>query len=274
MRFTIDTKKTIPENAEHYYMEAKKAQKKIDGAKKALEETLKKKKELKETLNRIQEEEKEPEKKEKKQKRWYETYRWFKSSDGFLIVGGRDASTNETLIKKHTEKEDVVFHADIQGAPFFVIKNPEKKDIPEKTLQEAAEAAASYSKAWQAGWGNCDVYYVKPEQVTKTTKAGEYITKGAFMIYGKKNWFKATKLGIAVGYTPDEGIISGPVTAVEKKTRCFAKIIPGQKKSKELAEEIKELLIKNAEKEDAKKIKDIRIDEIQRLIPAGRGRLK
>jgi len=47
-------------------------------------------------------------------KEWYEKFRWFISSDDFLILGGRDATSNEIVIKKHTEKNDLVFHR-----PFF-----------------------------------------------------------------------------------------------------------------------------------------------------------
>jgi predicted ribosome quality control (RQC) complex YloA/Tae2 family protein len=275
MRFSIDARKTIPENAQHYYEEAKKAQRKVEGAKIALEETKKKVAELEEKRKLLEEESSQttPEKKEKREKKWFDAFRSFSSSDGFLVVGGRDADSNEGLIKRHVEKEDLIFHADVQGAPFFVIKNPEGKEISESTLAETAAAAASYSKAWQANWGSCDVYYVKPEQVTKTANAGEYVPKGAFMIYGTKNWFRGTALMLAIGYSPEEGVVAGPVSAVEKKTKRLAKIIPGDKKSKELAEDIKKSLLRAAGKEESEKIKSIKLDDIQRLIPAGKGRL-
>jgi predicted ribosome quality control (RQC) complex YloA/Tae2 family protein len=275
MRFGIDPRKTIPENAQHYYEEAKKAQRKVEGAKAALEETRKKKAALEEKRKLLEEEASQttPEKKEKKERRWFDSFRAFASGDGFLVVGGRDADSNENLIKRHVEKDDIVFHADVQGAPFFVIKNPEGKEIPETTLAEAATAAASYSKAWQAGWGSCDVYYVKPEQVTKSAKAGEYVPKGAFMIYGTKNWYRGTALTLTIGYGPEDGIVAGPVSAVEKKTKHYAKIIPGDRKSKELAEEIKKVLLRSAGKEMSEQIKNIKLDDIQKLIPAGKGRL-
>jgi len=81
-----------------------------------------------------------------------------------------------------------------------VIKNPEKKDIPETTLRETAEAAASYSKAWKTGMGSCDVYYVTPDQVSKTAPSGEYLSKGGFTISGRKEYFRGVRLVIAVGF--------------------------------------------------------------------------
>ncbi|MBN2014678.1 MAG: DUF814 domain-containing protein [Candidatus Altiarchaeota archaeon] len=272
MEFKIDTRKSIPENAEHYYQEAKKAQKKVEGARKALQDTLKKKERLEGERKNIKETNI-PEKKEKKERKWYDSFRWFTSSDGFLVIGGKDAATNEILIKKHLEKGDLVFHADVQGAPFFVVKNPENKEIPTSTLDEAAEMAASYSKAWQAGWGSCDVYYVNPEQVSKTTKAGEYLTKGAFMIYGKKNWFKRTELKIGIGSKGEE-IIGGPVSMIEKGAKYSVKIGPGEKKSKQLAEDIRKKLLEKAGKEEREKIKATGLEEIQKWIPAGKGRVK
>ena len=57
---------------------------------------------------------------------WYEKFRWFTSSDGFLVVAGKDTVSNEVLIKKYAKQEDVVFHAEISGAPFTVVKTEGK----------------------------------------------------------------------------------------------------------------------------------------------------
>ena len=53
---------------------------------------------------------------------WYEKFRWFISSEGFLVIGGRDATSNEIVIKKHADKNDLVFHTDIKGSPFHLSK--------------------------------------------------------------------------------------------------------------------------------------------------------
>ena len=274
MKFKIDTRKSLPENADLYYKESKKAKRKADGAKRALKETLKKMEGLEKERKSIERSQIRP--RRKREKRWYERFRWFFSSDNLLVVGGKDATTNEILIKKYLEKNDLVFHANIHGAPFFVIKNPDKREISEEALRETAEMAASYSRAWKAGWGSCDVYYVRPEQVSKKAPAGEYITRGAFMIYGRKEWFRGTELKVGIGFKINEGaeVFGGPISAVEKNATYFVKIGPGDKKSKELAREIKDLVLKSARKEDLEKIKGIKIEEIQRWIPSGKGRIK
>jgi predicted ribosome quality control (RQC) complex YloA/Tae2 family protein len=283
MKFSLDLRKSPAENANFYYQKAKKAKRKIKGAKRALEETLKKIEKLK-AKKEVEGEKEEQEKRKLQQKKlrekkrkWYEKFRYFFSSDNFLVIGGKDATSNEVIIKKHLEKEDLVFHANISGAPFFIIKNPDKKKaISELTLKETAQAAASYSKAWKLGLGSCDVYYIKPEQVSKRTPSGEYIGKGAFMISGKKNWLRNTELKIGIGVKFNkEGemeVIGGPVSAINLKCRYYVIIKPGHKKSKELAKEIKNKILKKTNKSDGMMIKkEVSLEEIQKWIPGGEG---
>ena len=139
-------------------------------------------------------------KEEMANKQWYEKFRWFTSSDGFLVVAGKDTVSNEVLIKKYTKQEDVVFHAEITGSPFVVVK-AQGKEISEQTLKEAAEAAASYSRAWRENAGTADVYWVKVDQLSKSGSSGESIPHGAFFVVGKRNWYNNTPLKIAVGIT-------------------------------------------------------------------------
>jgi predicted ribosome quality control (RQC) complex YloA/Tae2 family protein len=274
-RIKIDLRKSVAANAEEYYEAAKKAKEKLVGVKKALADTEKKLMELGEKEAVEFESRKAPVAKKAKEKKWFEKFHYFISSEGFLVVGGKDATTNEILIKKYVEDSDIVFHADLHGAPFFVIKNPDQKEIPEKTLKETAEAAASYSKAWKLGLGSADVYYVLPEQVSKTAPSGEYVAKGGFIISGKKNYYRGLKLEMAVGVIVGEelAVVSGPVSSVESKTRNYIKVAPGEKKSGELAKEIRAKIVGKAKKEDSDKLKKIDLEEIQKVIPGGKGRI-
>ena len=116
---------------------------------------------------------------EMENKEWYEKFRWFTSSDGFLVVAGKDTVSNEVLVKKYATQEDVVFHAEISGAPFVVVK-AEGKTISEQTLHEAGEYAASFSRAWRENAGSADVYWVKVDQLSKSGPSGESVPHGAF----------------------------------------------------------------------------------------------
>lgn len=74
------------------------------------------------------------------------------TSDGFLIIGGRDARQNEIIFSKRLEERDIILHADIVGAPLTVIKS-EGKEITPLAIREAAEFAAAFSSAWKKGLG-------------------------------------------------------------------------------------------------------------------------
>ncbi|OYT53851.1 MAG: hypothetical protein B6U72_04490 [Candidatus Altiarchaeales archaeon ex4484_2] len=275
MRFTIDSNKSVSENAEYYYRKSKKAKKKIMGAMKALEKTRKKLDEL--NRDEIVEKRIPEKKKPRREKKWFEKFRFFNSSDDLLVVGGKDASTNESLIKKHTTKDDLVFHSHVHGAPFFVVKNPEGGEVPDSTRMEAAQAAASYSKAWSQGIGSVDVYEVGPGQVSKDAPAGEYLGKGAFMIYGRKKWYRNTPLRVAVGFRVGKDeveVYGGPVNAVKKRTDYLVELTSGRKKSKELALEIREKIHSMAKKDCKELISKVNLQDIQRLIPSGRGRIR
>src|SRR3989338_2353272 len=130
MEIELNLTQSVEENAGHYFELAKKAKKKLKGAEKALEETKKKLETLQKEQQRfLEEEEKKEQQRIQKQqhtKEWYEKFHWFISSEGFLCIGGKDATSNEVIIKKHLEKDDLVFHTDMAGSPFFVVKNGQK----------------------------------------------------------------------------------------------------------------------------------------------------
>src|SRR3989338_1056063 len=99
LRLVLDLKKSVEENASDYFEKAKKIKKKIKGAEEAIEQNIRKLKEL-ETKKEKFEAKKEIKKEAvARKKEWYEKFKWFISSDGFLVVGGRDATSNEVVIR-------------------------------------------------------------------------------------------------------------------------------------------------------------------------------
>lgn len=262
MQITLNFLKTIEQNAALYFEKAKKAKKKKEGAEKALAISKKK---LEEALREEQEREEEQVKQQQQaqmqqaKKDWYEKFHWFYSSEGFLVIGGRDAITNELVIKKHAQKGDFVFHTDMQGSPFFVIKT-EGKQAGEKTLEETAAATALFSRAWKLGFVNVRAGWVLPEQVSKTAKHGEYLTRGAFIISGKMHYVEHD-MRFAIGIKEGK-IISGPYAAVAKHAEKFVEIVQGNEKPSNLAKKLKS------------RFQIGTIDEIIRMLPAGNGRIK
>src|SRR2546422_356839 len=160
---------------------------------------------------------------------WFEAYRWTISSEGFLILGGRDARTNDQLVKKHLKEGDRYAHADVHGAPSTVAKDG--AGATEVTLREACEFALAYSKAWSAGLASGSAYWVLPEQVSKQAESGEFLPRGAFIIRGKRNYFHDLPVRIAIGEVEVEGhrkIMGGPVTAVAAKSTRYVVLAPGK----------------------------------------------
>ena len=272
--FQLKLRRSIQENASEYYGRAKKAQRKIPGAEKSIDQSKAK---IKEGKKRIIEETEEASKPLpiKPKKKWYEKFRWFHSSDGLLVIGGRDASTNEVLIRRYMEPNDIVLHTDIPGAPFVLIKTEGKTPL-EQTIKEAAQLAASYSRAWKEMLATANVYWVSPQQVKKQPPSGQYLPKGSYMIYGKRSYVRNVPLEVAIGIKEENDtmrIIGGPVDAIAKQTDLYTRLTVGKKTSSKLAKEIIHRLAKRAPAAERKEILNIPIDEVQKFIPSGRADL-
>ncbi len=258
--------KSLGENAELYYEKAKKARHKLEGAKIAHENTKRKLREIEELIEEEMKKELNVKRLEKRKKRWFEKFRWFLSSEGFLVLGGKDASTNEMLIKKHMSENDLYCHADVYGAPHVVIKDGRKAG--EKTIFEACQFAVSMSKAWSRGVYSEDAYWTYPEQVTKKTPSGEYLGKGAFMVYGKRNWFHGLPLKLAVGivsYEGDDFVVCAPVDAIKAHANRYIVIRPGGLKKSELVKRIKHIFEKWGYR--------VREEDIMAVLPPGNGEI-
>lgn len=78
--------------------------------------------------------------------------RRFVSSDGFSILVGRNNLQNDQLTLKLATKEDIWLHVQKMPGTHVIIQNG-KQSVPERTLLEAAETAAYFSRASVAGEG-------------------------------------------------------------------------------------------------------------------------
>ena len=258
----IDPKMTIPENAENYYEKSKKAKRKTKGALIAIENTKKQLEEIKSKKDSAMENISVPKKRVKKNLKWYEKLRWFVSSDNVLVVGGRDANSNESVVKKYLEPNDIYLHADIHGATSTAIKLNGNK-LNDNLLKESGEFAASFSSAWSKGFTSQDVFWVHPDQVSKTPEAGEFLAKGSFVIRGHRNYIRGARLKLAIGIVDYEGkrIMAGPIEALEKHSQNFVVLKPGFTKKEAIAKKILHKI-----NEDNL----ITLDDIIRVLPSGK----
>ncbi|MDO5860342.1 ribosome rescue protein RqcH [Methanobrevibacter sp.] len=261
-KINIDPKLTIPENAENYYEKAKKAKRKTKGALIAIENTKRQLEEIKAKKDIAMENISVPKKRVKKNLKWYEKLRWFISSEGVLVVGGRDANSNESVVKKYLEPNDIYLHADIHGATSTAIKL-NGAELNDNILKESGEFAASFSSAWSKGFTSQDVFWVHPDQVSKTPEAGEFLPKGSFVIRGHRNYIRSARVKLAIGIVDYEGrrIMAGPVDALEAQCENFVVLKPGFTKKEAIAKKI----LHKINEDDL-----ISLDDIIRVLPSGK----
>lgn len=203
-----------------------------------------------------------------KKKEWFERYRWFITSDGHLAIGGRDASSNSAVIRKHLNKNDMVFHAEIVGSPFFLLRESTEEDP--SSVKEVAQATVCFSRAWRAGVYGLNAYWIKPDQVKTAAPSGQFIAKGSFVIEGSKNFVQVTTLQLAIGlYEKDESylLMCGPPSAIKKHCIYFVTIEPSGVDMTEMARKVKLEFMKFKEKEEI--VKAISLDDFIRMLPAG-----
>jgi predicted ribosome quality control (RQC) complex YloA/Tae2 family protein len=200
----IDITKSLTENAQDAYTRSKTARSKLQGAEKALAETRRRLEATSREAEIAAEEAREVAARpahliESSRHHWFESYRWMYASTGELVLGGRDAASNDRLVKKHLGENDRYVHADIHGAPSTIVKSLDAKATPSETaLEEAGIFAAAYSRAF-AQAGSADAYWATPTQVSKTPEAGEHLARGAFIVRGKRTWMRKLPMEIAIG---------------------------------------------------------------------------
>ena len=261
-KLSIDPKLPIPENAENYYEKAKKAKRKTKGALIAIENTKKQLEEIKAKKDIAMENISTPKKRVKKNLKWYEKLRWFLSSDNILVIGGRDANTNESIVKKYLDANDIYLHADIHGATSTAIKL-NGNELNDNILKESGEFAASFSSAWSLGFTSQDVFWVHPDQVSKTPESGEFLPKGSFVIRGHRNYIRGARVKLAIGIVDYEGkrIMAGPIDALEAHCENFVVLKPGFTKKEAIAKKI----LNKINEDDL-----LTLDDIIRVLPSGK----
>jgi predicted ribosome quality control (RQC) complex YloA/Tae2 family protein len=208
---------------------------------------------------------------EMRKKNWYERYRWFFTSDDMLAIGGRDAPSNSAVVRKHLGKNDKIFHGDIFGSPFFILKDAENP--PTISMNEVAHATVCFSRAWREGMHGLSAFWVNPEQVKKSAPSGQFLPKGSFTIEGKRNFVNIPSLKLAVGIIPQDDhylLTSGPPETIKKNSLCYAIIEPHGLEMVEVAKKIK-IEFSKLEEEITKQIN---LDDFVRALPAGQSQIK
>ncbi len=231
---TIKLDKNAGLQASQLYEQAKKIETKIESAQEHTHKIDDRIQELEERGVEIKDEHLIPKEVEiKEAKSWFETFKYFYTHHNRLVIAGKDAVQNEILIKKYMEDDDVIFHADLPGSPFGLLKSKGAHD--NEDLEQAGIFIASHSRSWKEGFGTADVYWINPPQLSK--EGG--LQKGSFMIYGRRNYLYGLELRLAIGLENGK-IISGPEQSVKTRTDNYILIKPGYTSQQAISKQIKE----------------------------------
>lgn len=190
---------------------------------------------------------------------WFERFRWFITTDGEIAVGGKDARSNEQVVKKYLKNNDRYAHADIHGAPSVVVKNINGTQPSEQSMLEACNFSLSYSKAWGARVSGGHSFWVENDKVSKTPNTGEFLAKGAFVIRGKRHWHRNLELNVAIGLISYDGTLKfmgGPISSIERHSEKYVIFRPGFTERKIVIRKLSEAF--SAESTD-----------IEKLLPSG-----
>ena len=238
------TSKTAQSNASLYFDKAKESERKASRTKEILKEKPKK------IAPKIVKERKLD---------WFEKYRWFITSEGNIALGGKDAKTNEQVVKKYLKANDRYAHADIHGAPSVVVKSVQGLSPSENSMKEASSFSLAYSKAWGARVASGHSFWVEKDSVSKTPNTGEFLAKGAFVIRGKRNWCKNLEIMLAIGiidYEGNEKLMGGPVESFKGKSKKYIVFKPGFTDRKIISKKLAKAFSENT-------------STVERLLPSG-----
>ncbi len=211
----ILTSKSAQANGSMYFDKAKECERKAERTNQIIKEKPKK-------LS--------PKKVKPKKVEWFEKYRWFITSEGDIALGGKDATTNEQVVKKYLKNNDRYAHADIHGAPSVVVKSSQGVPPSENAMAQASSFSLAYSKAWGARVASGHSFWVDNDKVSKTPNTGEFLAKGAFVIRGKRNWNRNLEVNLSIGLIEYDGIeklMGGPVESFQGKSKKYLTFKPG-----------------------------------------------
>ncbi len=172
---------------------------------------------------------------------WFERFRWFFSSEGILVIGGRDATSNDLIVRRYLREGDVYVHADVHGAPSVIVKHPAPgaPGAGDTTLREAGQWGFCFSKAWRAGLASGTAFWVTPDQVSKAGASGEFVARGAWVIHGSKNFLRDLPAELALGTITVDGETlwtAAPPDAVRARGTIRVLLSPGEERERAVRE--------------------------------------
>ena len=180
-------------------------------------------------------------------------YRWFYTSSGKLVVGGKNAGQNDELMKKiiNSNQNYFVMHTSHPGSPFSVLMEDIEK-ISKKDLRECAIFTGCFSRAWKEKKKKTEVHLFNSKNIFK--KKGMKVGT-----WGVSEKISEMKIDLKLALIKQKKVYRAVPEISAKKSEILLKVCPGKiDKVKSLDKFKKEL-----------KDEDLDRDEILSALPAG-----
>jgi hypothetical protein len=153
----------------------------------------------------------------------YRRYKWFFTSSGKLVIGGKSALQNEELLRrlKLLKKEFIVMHTKEPGSPFSIIFDDLKK-ISASDLKECAIFTGCFSRAWRSGEKKTKIGIFKLSQLRKNNN----MKAGTWEVVGEVT---EMDVNLELALTKQSGTIRAvPLESIKNKKEILLKISPGK----------------------------------------------
>ena len=174
----------------------------------------------------------------------YKKYKWFYTKSEKLIVGGKNAESNDNLLNelKKTGKNYVVMHTKAPGSPFCIIFS-DIKDVTPKDIEECAIFTGCFSRAWKEMCMTAVIDVFKLSQLSKD----KLMKTGTWQVKGKTEQ-KKVFLKLAIVF--QENIIRAVPVASTDVSEIIAYVRPGKIDKVEAVAKTKFAALKKLNKED------------------------
>ena len=187
----------------------------------------------------------------------YKSYKWFYTSSGKLVVGGKSAEQNDALLKKLKNakpvRDYVVMHTSSPGSPFCVLISDVKK-ISKSDLEECAIFTGCFSKSWKQKKKIVEVHFFKLSEIVKekSMKTGTWGVAGRI---GK------IKVKLELMLVIQKKTLRAVPEKTVKKNEVLLHVIPGRVDKEKMAGKIIDVL--------KKKEVSVKKNDVLAALPAG-----
>src|SRR3989344_6673467 len=96
----------------------------------------------------------------------YTKYRWFFTSSGKLVIGGKNSEQNEMLMSEIIKSglNYIIMHTSTPGSPFTMIVD---EGLSDDDLHEQAVFTGCFSQEWKKGKKSTSIDIFNSKQLTK-----------------------------------------------------------------------------------------------------------